>query len=1247
MDEGRALETVNIIGFTDDQNKGVFDLLRHHWGNTDEVQKVLREGTIRPGRNLSFLSKKQEVAVRQLKLYDEALRIARESGTADDAARQLREMIAERERLGLLTAKESVIIDFRNMDDIGQRIIEDFATGIADNLGDDAHNLFTKQRWTERVAVQIAEDMATDIAAKVETELMQQLSRSGVTANLSPQQAVAMQHRVEESIAIAREMITEAEKRLSGEIRKMVDETFIQADSFRNQTIEFAGIKGEPGLIRDPSFDHDLARSMWDELGMPEKVAWKGKPMSVDEVLARHDWKHQLERRVWEHYFPTQNARFHGMHNNEMTALFRKAEEYASFSGMNLEEFGPFGKAQDAWDLSRSAENLRLLDDGTAVYDKAIENLFEQSRRLYKDISNGENPDNFIRALKEALGRAAPEANQAKIDEIGVMVLRGEITEEQGARLISQLGVTPEVRTIDGEFWRIVDEGEVFDAGREFRLGLGEEGERLVKMTPEELDQTPSVRVISDEQIRINLGYMDAEGSQVLAELAEEGEDAIDAARRILAAEGAPIEFEVKEFIHPHDGAYPSLTRMLHETQAPAKSAMDNLIEGLIEHWDDRQLGELFDRTSVKVTEARAQAISIANARRDFILHNYGKKLGVDLLASYIWPYQFWHSRTYFNWMKRFLANPAILSKYAIYRKNLEKINAGMPDWLKHSINTSELFGLDTEHPMWFNLESSMNPLNGLTGVDFNDERKRLDWFAGVLDDLNKFGPSIWTPYQIAMALKYQAKGEQDAASRWAGRLYSPTQYFRDLTALADPKGLGIEADPFIQYFSGGIGPYERGRVGRQLSAMVEEGIFTQAEIIDAANLQSGPIWDQARARAINQRAPNIGSILAPFFLGSGFKRRTGHDVEIDRFYKEMFVLLRNRPNLAQEEYQEQWALLEDRYPFMDALLLAKKSGPDRDEALAWNVLDRIPPAQSDDFAALVGIPDGVLGSFYENKGDLMKMKESDRLHFMAGIIDLAALLDVPDRATKAEWNFVRQLNRQVRADGERIFGEDIWLLEDMFFGLWDKDDPSEADALVARHPMLETAMNWKQELIMNTPPLAAYYTSIERIEKYYKREMYSDAERHFGEDLWDHFDVWGQLSDIDNKAARKYWNDHPQLEAYVDFRDSQLPIIAEKLEFLGSMIPEIAPPIYREGGEGPTEDAVAPISAKQAWIESQLLQYTAGLEPEEEQILGLDEQQLFDLLGEPLFRLIQMQVSLPEIARRRLRELGLDELIR
>jgi hypothetical protein len=275
-----------------------------------------------------------------------------------------------------------------------------------------------------------------------------------------------------------------------------------------------------------------------------------------------------------------------------------------------------------------------------------------------------------------------------------------------------------------------------------------------------------------------------------------------------------------------------------------------------------------------------------------------------------------------------------------------------------------------------------------------------------------------------------------------------------------------------------------------------------------------------------------------------------------------------------------------------------------------------------------------------------MKMKESDRLHFMAGIIDLAALLDVPDRATKAEWNFVRKLNRRVRVDGERIFGEDIWLLEDAFFGMYDSDNPSASDEFMARHPLLETAMNWKQELVMNTPPLAAYYTSIERIEKYYKRQMYSDAEILFGEDLWRYMDVYWELKDIDSKAARKYWKDHPQLEDYKRYKDSQLPVIAQRLDALGSLIPEIAPPIYREGGEGPTEEALQPTSDDEAWIDSQILEYTAGLEPEEEQQPSLDEQQLMQIMGEPLFRLWQGGWPMPEIAKRRLRELGLSEYI-
>ncbi|KKL74452.1 hypothetical protein LCGC14_2064740, partial [marine sediment metagenome] len=437
-------------------------------------------------------------------------------------------------------------------------------------------------------------------------------------------------------------------------------------------------------------------------------------------------------------------------------------------------------------------------------------------------------------------------------------------------------------------------------------------------------------------------------------------------------------------------------------------------------------LANFFAETEKRVTELKSFAVQQAADTRDFILHNYGKRIGADLIAGYIWPYQFWQSRTYAKWMKRFAQHPSLLANYMIYRRGMERQHPNLPNWWKYSINTNELLGLDSEHPLWFNLEGAANPLSGLVATDFNDPRRRVDFMSGVIDDLNKFGPSVWMPYQVAMAVKHHINGKEDAARRWFGRFWSPSRYIRDITALMDKEGLGTEIDPFINIFSGGIGPYEEARVGRQLTAMVGEGKYTEADIMDAAFAHEGPIWDEAHARAINQAAPNVLQ-AAPFMFGTRFKLRTPADMEIDRFYNRMFNLIDMKSDMSPEEYRDNWAQLEEEYPFMDILLLSKKGGFDRDEALAWNVIDRIPPGQSRDFAKLANIPETALDDFFNSKGDLEGMSEADRMQFMGGIIRLSALLDIPDRATRGEWDLVSSLQSEMRKLGEQFFGEDIW----------------------------------------------------------------------------------------------------------------------------------------------------------------------------------------------------------------------------
>jgi len=403
---------------------------------------------------------------------------------------------------------------------------------------------------------------------------------------------------------------------------------------------------------------------------------------------------------------------------------------------------------------------------------------------------------------------------------------------------------------------------------------------------------------------------------------------------------------------------------------------------------------------------------------------------------------------------------------------------------------------------------------------------------------------------------------------------------------------------------------------------MQEERRYSQAEIIDAGYNQTGPIWDEARARAINLRAPNLLMVLAPFFLGSGFKARTESDIKIDEFQGAMYGLIRSKPRLTPEEYRQAWAELEQRYPFMDALLLSRKSGPDRDEALVWSVLDRIPPAMSDDMAKLVGLDPDLLGAFHDSKGNMEEMDPADRMQFLGGILQLAAILDIPDGATRAEWNASSGLYKQMLARGKQQFGDDIWDRVDIYFSVYDPENRAVGEAYLKAHPDVAEAMDWKQYMVMSTPLMGAYYTSAERIRKFYTQEMKEIAVGLFGEDLFNHFDVWTRLKEAgESKAAKKYWDDHPQLAAYTKFKKEQALLIDARVDAIGNLIPEASPPQFR--GEPPEDYSQPQEPTYSEWADQQYTEYATG-ERDVREAVSAETRQAAINLSPPLYRLYQ-----------------------
>jgi len=504
-------------------------------------------------------------------------------------------------------------------------------------------------------------------------------------------------------------------------------------------------------------------------------------------------------------------------------------------------------------------------------------------------------------------------------------------------------------------------------------------------------------------------------------------------------------------------------------------AAWDEVIEISTTPEKEKQLLEAMKVVEGRMSEARVMTDHVATAARDFALHDYQKTKGIDLALAYLSPFPFWQSRTYPKWFQRIAMNPGTFSAYGHYRNALEKIHAGAPEWWKYNISSNELLGLNSENPLYFNLEATVNPMYGLTGSNFVDPLKRVNGWTAGLDNINKTGVGLHPVWQLATALILSAQGEKEAAARWGGTGIMPQlKSLKAATSLAGvgPPG-GVQLDPFVHMFSGGIDPYERRRVGRALYAIIEENPELAAQAFEDARNEEGELWDMALERAATQRAPGQ---LASFFLGTGFKGRTQADAKIDEYDKARRMLMARSPDLSPEEIRQGWRELRESYPEGDLVVLTRKGGIDRDISYAWSVLNRIPPGQSFDVVQAAGIPDHLVDQFYSDGGRIDKWKKTDQDRFMNGMSDLGALLEIPNDATVQEWNEARRRYDLIKAEASTRWGTDILEKVDAYFGFFSDDPASKERAreYMDAHPEVGEYLDFKSQVVLQDDILQA-----------------------------------------------------------------------------------------------------------------------------------------------------------------------------
>ena len=593
--------------------------------------------------------------------------------------------------------------------------------------------------------------------------------------------------------------------------------------------------------------------------------------------------------------------------------------------------------------------------------------------------------------------------------------------------------------------------------------------------------------------------------------------------------------------------------------------ALDHVRNGIVERWglrapagaDMDAFKQLTKELPERMTVARSQSQIVAEKFRDFALLPYGETKNMDFAMSLVYPYQFWYSRSYKNWMQRaFMTNPEIISRYANLKEAMASQQRDLPDWWKSQVNVSGMLGIETDNPVYINLEATLFPLYGLTGVDFNDPVKRSNWFTSTLDDMGKFGPSVWAPIQWATAAYLYANGEKEAASRWGSRLIPQTATVKSISSYF---GTPIEIDPMIQLFSGNglfdtkaSDPYEEGRIARALSAMESEGKYTKEELMDAMYSQKGEIWDEAYQRAVNERA---GGQLSSFFLGVGFKGRSQSDIQIDQFYAD-YSRLKNlfySDHVTKEQYQNSMNEMRNTYPFMDMLLLSRRAGDGRDAAYAYNVISRLPPGMSKEMLEMAGIDPRTAEKFYESGGKLDSMPETERQRFLAGIMDMAALLKMPNDATRQEWTLAKQTYSKMNELLAQKYGEDI---QDKISAYYDLDT-NKQKAYLEAYPEVKEAMDAQTAYIANTPILSSYYGGLQITTRFYENQMYDQLEQEFGADIQEKMEQYYFLKDnLQNAEAKAFYNAN-NLKAY-ETRKKALRVEYEKqIMAAASQIPE------------------------------------------------------------------------------------------
>lgn len=610
-----------------------------------------------------------------------------------------------------------------------------------------------------------------------------------------------------------------------------------------------------------------------------------------------------------------------------------------------------------------------------------------------------------------------------------------------------------------------------------------------------------------------------------------------------------------------------------------ARQILDELAEaGQGIHWGDMPEIEaaediikwLDDEIVPQMHTTKAIGNRVALAERDYILYNYGEDLHIDAALSYLFPYPTWYRNTAMNVPRLLLYNPKYLEGYLDFKEAMHQVNEeaqGLP-WWEGQIKVP---GTD----FYFNLEASLNPLYNMI-TDFHEPMRTKTLPGQWLERIGNIGPSLDVALWALYAYWRFKAGEPEEARAAMGYLGTPTKAFRYATALLGlGEGRGITLEPWLwddPLSFAGLDHYEMIAVGRQFKEMENEGVATTEQLWDAGKMQNGDVWNEAVARMTKERA--LGLFLS-WFVGIGFKPRKAYDIQIQKarnaqyeFYQHAEAAYDMSTDEGQTAYKEAQQALYRYYPFLSYVMLVRRGELERDKAYTWEVLNRLPPGSNGQaIKDAAGVDDPTINKFYETMGDFTTWEDMDRAAFMASIEAMGAILGIPDKKSRQEWDRAIKIYGEVKAALRRVYGEDIWHINDSYWEIRDVAGNDAAKAFADGNPVLYDFWDSRNLAITESPILLSYWGSLDTLERVGENLLEEEVLRR-----WPNYEEIqaGYFKEFDKdewkaekKYRREYIEKYPWLPDLWDFKDNmreEIAVIVE--EFASEMKPPLGPVI-------------------------------------------------------------------------------------